>query len=122
VLNGSPGLDYNRLYMLYNGASKSRLNENPFDARSEQMQWKSDRDPRAALGQKIQEVSAEKNVRGEMARHGDLWPLNSLSFGAHSRRRRVLRPANCPRTQRGRFEVARRSGFWQKSGVRTGRM
>jgi hypothetical protein len=36
VLNGSPELDYNILYMLYNGASKSRLDENPFDARSDQ--------------------------------------------------------------------------------------
>ena len=56
----------------YINASKSGLNEDPFDALCDQMQWKSDRDPRATLGQKIQEVSAEKNVRGEMARHGDL--------------------------------------------------
>jgi hypothetical protein len=56
--------------MIYRGI-KSGLNENPFDARCDQMQWKSDRDPRATVGQKIEEVSAEKNVRGEMARHGD---------------------------------------------------
>jgi hypothetical protein len=64
--------------MLYKGASKSRLNENPFDARSDQMQWKSDRDPRAALGQKIQEVSAEKMSEARWPGTVISGPFNSL--------------------------------------------